>query len=63
MRAPLQLAGDQRRPVDTTGLHDLADRLFDAFVAHELDVAEAMMAPDAVVVQNGNSMAWARPAS
>jgi ketosteroid isomerase-like protein len=45
--------------MDAAGLNDLADRLFGAFVAHDLDLAESMMAADAVVVQNGNSMAWA----
>lgn len=38
-------------------------RLFDAFVAHDLDTVEAMLASNAVIVQNGNSMTWeqARP--
>lgn len=42
--------------MDAAALNDLADRLFDAFVAHELDTVVEMMTPDAVVVQNGNSM-------
>ena len=42
--------------MDAAALNDLADRLFDAFVAHDLDTVEAMMAADAVIVQNGNSM-------
>lgn len=45
--------------MDAAGLNDVADRLFGAFVAHDLDLAESMMAAGAVVVQNGNSMAWA----
>ena len=40
--------------MDEAALDDLADRLFGAFVAHDLDVVAAMMAPDAVIVQNGN---------
>ncbi len=42
--------------MDAAALNDLADRLFDAFVAHDLDTVVEMMTPDAVVVQNGNSM-------
>lgn len=42
--------------MDAAALNDVADRLFDAFVAHDLDAVVGMMAPDAVVVQNGNSM-------
>jgi ketosteroid isomerase-like protein len=42
--------------MDAAALNDVADRLFDAFVAHDLDTVAAMMTPDAVVVQNGNSM-------
>lgn len=49
--------------MDDAALNDLADRLFDAFVAHDLDTVEAMMAPDAVVVQNGNSMSSAEARS
>ncbi len=45
--------------MDAAALDDLADRLFDAFVAHDLDTVVEMMTPDAVVVQNGNSMAVA----
>jgi ketosteroid isomerase-like protein len=45
--------------MDAAALNDLADRLFDAFVAHDLDTVAEMMAADAVVVQNGNSMALA----
>ena len=49
--------------MDADALDHLAQRLFDAFVAHDLDAVEAMMSPDAVIVQNGNSMsiAEARP--
>ena len=42
--------------MDAAALNDLADHLFDAFVAHDLDKVVEMMTPDAVVVQNGNSM-------
>jgi len=42
--------------MDASALNDLADRLFDAFVAHDLDTVVAMMTPEAVIVQNGNSM-------
>ena len=45
--------------MDDAALNDLADRLFDTFMAHDLDAFEAMMAPGAVVVQNGNSMSVA----
>ena len=40
-------------------LDAIAGRLFAAFVAHDLDAVEAMLAPDAVVVQNGTEMTWA----
>jgi len=40
-------------------LDDLCARLFDAFVAHDLDAVEAMMADGAVITQNGHSMTWA----
>lgn len=42
--------------MDAAALNDLADRLFDSFVAHDLESVAEMMRPDAVVVQNGNSM-------
>ena len=45
--------------MDAAALNDLADRLFDAFVAHDLDTVEALMAPDAVLVQNGNRSTFA----
>ena len=45
--------------MDPAALNDLADRLFDAFVAHDLDTVEEMMAPDAVIIQNGNRMPFA----
>ena len=45
--------------MDAAALNDLADRLFDAFVAHDFDTVAEMMTSDAVVVQNGNSMAVA----
>lgn len=40
-------------------LDELCGRLFDAFVAHDLDAVEAMLADGAVIVQNGRSMTWA----
>ena len=45
--------------MDAAALNDLADRLFDAFVAHDLDTVEEMMAPDAAIIQNGNRMPFA----
>ncbi len=44
-------------------LDDLAARLFDAFVANDLDLVESMMAPGATLTQNGSmsSFAEARP--
>lgn len=45
--------------MDAAALNDLADRLFDAFVAHDLDTVEEMMASDAVIIQNGNRMPFA----
>lgn len=47
-----------------TDLNDLCARLFDAFVAHDLDAVEAMLAPGATLTQNGTKMTWdvARPA-
>jgi ketosteroid isomerase-like protein len=45
--------------MDAAALNDLTDRLFDAFVAHDLDTVEEMMAPDAVIIQNGNRMPFA----
>jgi len=44
-------------------LDQLCARLFDAFVAHDLDAVEAMLADGATITQNGNSMLWsdARP--
>lgn len=40
-------------------LDRLCSRLFDAFVAHDLDAVEAMLAPGAVITQNGQSSSWA----
>ncbi len=37
----------------------LAQRLFDAFTAHDLDAAGALLAPGAVLTQNGRSLSWA----
>lgn len=44
---------------DLHDLHDLADRLFGAFVAHDLDAVDALLAPDATLTQNGRTMAFA----
>ena len=35
------------------GTNQIAERLFAAFVAHDLDVVESMMTPDATMSQNG----------
>lgn len=40
-------------------LESIAQQLFDAFVAHDLDAVEALLAPDAVLTQNGASRSWA----
>lgn len=40
-------------------LHRIADRLFAAFVDHDLDAVETMLAPDAVLTQNGTAMTFA----
>ncbi len=44
-------------------LEDLAARLFEAFVANDLDLVESMMAPGATLTQNGvtSSFTDARP--
>ena len=44
-------------------LDQIVEILFAAFVAHNLDLVESMMAPDATMSQNGasNSFALARP--
>jgi len=34
-------------------LNDIADRLFAAFVAHDLEVVEAMLTANALITQNG----------
>lgn len=49
--------------MDADALEDIAARLFNGFVAHDFDLVTSMMAPDAVMVQNGNEMTWdvARP--
>lgn len=39
-------------------LEHLCGRLFDAFVAHDLELVETMLAPDATITQNGNVMTW-----
>ncbi len=40
-------------------LDALCARLFDAFVAHDLDLVESMLAPGAMITQNGNRSTWA----
>ena len=45
--------------MDAAALNDLTDRLFVAFMAHDLDTVEEMMAPDAAIIQNGNRMPFA----
>lgn len=49
--------------MDAAALEDIAARLFDAFVANDLDTVGAMMAPGAVLTQNGTPASWdeARP--
>ena len=44
-------------------LDHLCARLFDAFVAHDLDTVEGLLADGATITQNGNAMSWseARP--
>ena len=43
-----------------TDLDALCGRLFDAFVAHDLDAVDAMLADGAVITQNGTAMSWAQ---
>ncbi len=45
--------------MDADALEAVAGRLFDAFVAHDLDTAGSLFAPDALIVQNGVQMTWA----
>ncbi len=40
-------------------LDDLCGRLFDAFVARDLDLVETMLAPGATITQNGHTSTWA----
>jgi hypothetical protein len=49
--------------MDSTELDQIAERLFAAFVAHDLDLVESMMTPGATMSQNGagGSFALARP--
>jgi ketosteroid isomerase-like protein len=49
--------------MDEKELDQIAERLFAAFVAHDLDLVESMMTPDATLSQNGagGSFALARP--
>lgn len=44
-------------------LDQIVERLFAAFVAHDLDQVESMMTPDATMSQNGrgDSFTLARP--
>jgi ketosteroid isomerase-like protein len=49
--------------MDEAELDQIVERLFAAFVAHDLDLVESMMTPDATLSQNGagGSFAAARP--
>ena len=49
--------------MDADDLEAIAARLFDAFVAHDLDLVESMLAPGAILTQNGTALPWseARP--
>lgn len=49
--------------MDANALEDIAARLFQAFVAHDLDAVESMVATDVVVAQNGTEMGWAEARS
>lgn len=46
--------------MDATDLDQLAERLFAAFVAHDLDAVSALMTPDATMHQNGAGAAFAQ---
>jgi ketosteroid isomerase-like protein len=43
-------------PTNNTDLDQLAERLFNAFVAHDLALVETMCVPDAMVTQNGDAL-------
>ncbi len=43
---------------ESPDLESVAQGLFDAFVAHDLDAVDAMLAPDVTIVQNGRSATW-----
>ena len=45
--------------MDADALEAIAARLFDAFVADDLDTVGEMLAPGAVLSQNGNPASWA----
>lgn len=45
--------------MDSAQLEDIAERLFAAFVAHDLDRVATMVAPDVVLTQNGVSSSFA----
>jgi hypothetical protein len=49
--------------MDAAALDHVAERLFAAFVAHDLDLVDSMMAPGATLCQNGavSTFALARP--
>ena len=49
--------------MDAVELEQVAERLFAAFVAHDFDLVESMMTPDATMSQNGvgGTFASARP--
>lgn len=45
--------------MDSEALETIAARLFDAFVAADLDTVGEMLAPGAILTQNGNPAGWA----
>ena len=45
--------------MDDAALHRITDRLFQAFVDHDLDAVEAMLTPDAALSQNGHRASFA----
>ena len=57
------MTNDDKPSHDPGALDDLAERVFAAFVDHDLDAVEAMMAPEATLTQNGrvSSFVEARP--
>ncbi len=55
---PTETDPSDANPTDDD-LADLAERLFAAFVAHDLDAVEAMLAPGAAFTQNGRTSTFA----